>query len=145
MGHPRPLYRLFLVFSNKHYNFWQNIIWKLSIQHAVLGFEPAISRTRVSSRNHKNRASTLLYELLPFAHFNPYLFLFYVFCSNRKTFSVTGDRTHGSSGDRCLIRSLLNRSAFKTFSALSTKQYAMKRWTVRPWMDLIKWSSPILS
>ena len=28
MGQPRPLFRLFLVFSNKHYNFYNKYMWK---------------------------------------------------------------------------------------------------------------------
>ena len=31
MGQPRPLFRLFSVFSNKHYNFYNNNMWKMSI------------------------------------------------------------------------------------------------------------------
>ena len=28
MGHPRPLFRLFSVFSNKHYLFYNKLMWK---------------------------------------------------------------------------------------------------------------------
>ena len=28
MDQPRPLFHLFLVFSNKHYNFYNNYMWK---------------------------------------------------------------------------------------------------------------------
>ena len=40
MGQPRPLFRLFSVFSNKHYKFLQQIREKMSIQYMVLVFEP---------------------------------------------------------------------------------------------------------
>ena len=40
MGQRRPLFRLFLVFSNKHYNFYNKSMWKMSIQYTVPGFEP---------------------------------------------------------------------------------------------------------
>ena len=43
MGNSRPLFRLFLVFSNKHYKFFNNFMWKMSIQYTVLGFEPTTS------------------------------------------------------------------------------------------------------
>ena len=43
MGHPGLFYRLFSVFSNKHYNFYNNICEKMSILYLVLGFEPATS------------------------------------------------------------------------------------------------------
>ena len=35
MDQPRPLFRLFLVFSNKHYNFYNKYMWK--IIHPVYG------------------------------------------------------------------------------------------------------------
>ena len=37
MGHPRPLFHLFLVFSNKDYNFAKNLMWKVSIQYPGAG------------------------------------------------------------------------------------------------------------
>ena len=40
MGQSRPLFNLFLVFANKHYNFTTNICEKISIQYTVPGFEP---------------------------------------------------------------------------------------------------------
>ena len=40
MGQPRPLFRLFLVFSNKHSKFLQQICEKISIQYMVPGLEP---------------------------------------------------------------------------------------------------------
>ena len=40
MGQSRPLFRLFSVFSNKHYNFYNKYWWKMSIHYMVLGFEP---------------------------------------------------------------------------------------------------------
>ena len=53
MGQPRPLFRLFLVFSNKHhYNFTTNICEKMSIQYTGPGFEPTTFGTRVSSHYH---------------------------------------------------------------------------------------------
>ena len=46
MGHPRPLFRLFYVISNKHqYNFTTNQCEKTSIQYTVLGFKPTTFRT----------------------------------------------------------------------------------------------------
>ena len=30
MGHPRTLFQLFVVFSNKHYKFYNKLIWKMS-------------------------------------------------------------------------------------------------------------------
>ena len=38
----RPLFRLFLVFSFKQYNFY-NKMWKMSIQYTAAGFEPKTS------------------------------------------------------------------------------------------------------
>ena len=52
MGQPWPLFRLFSVFSNKQYNFYNNNLWKMSIQYMVLGFEPTTFGTWVSSHNH---------------------------------------------------------------------------------------------
>ena len=40
MGQTHPLFRLFSVFSNKHYNFTTNICEKMSIQYTEPGFEP---------------------------------------------------------------------------------------------------------
>ena len=52
--HPRPLFHLFLVFSNKQYIFNNKTIWKLvmSIQYMVPGFEPTTSQTWDISHNH---------------------------------------------------------------------------------------------
>ena len=36
----RPFYHLFSVFSNKHYNFYNKHMWKMSIQYTLLGFKP---------------------------------------------------------------------------------------------------------
>ena len=52
MGQPRPLFRLFSVFSNKQYNFYNKYMWKMSIQYTVPGFEPTTFGTWVSSHNH---------------------------------------------------------------------------------------------
>ena len=43
MGLPRPIFRLFSVFSNKQYNFYNKLMWKnvMSIQYTAPGFEPA--------------------------------------------------------------------------------------------------------
>ena len=49
MSHPRPLFHLFSVFSNKYYNFTTNIFEKMSIQFTVLWFEPPTFRTWVSA------------------------------------------------------------------------------------------------
>ena len=38
-GNFRQLFVLFLVFSNKQYNFYNKSMWKMSIQYPVLGFE----------------------------------------------------------------------------------------------------------
>ena len=50
MGQPRPLFRLFLVFSNKQYIFYNKSMWKnvMSIQYLVLGFKPTTFGTWVS-------------------------------------------------------------------------------------------------
>ena len=50
---PRPLFRLFLVFPNKHhYNFYNKYVWKMSIQYTVPGFEPMTFGKWVYSHNH---------------------------------------------------------------------------------------------
>ena len=58
MGQPRPLFRLFSVFSNKHYNSYNKYMWKMSIQYTVPGFEPTTFRPWASSHNHWTRAPT---------------------------------------------------------------------------------------
>ena len=46
MGHPRPLFRLFSVFSNKdQYNFTTNKCEKMSMQYTALEFKPMTFRT----------------------------------------------------------------------------------------------------
>ena len=50
------LFHLFSVFLNKHYNFYNKYMWKMSIQYTVPGFEPTTFRTWVSSHNHWTRA-----------------------------------------------------------------------------------------
>ena len=40
-----PLFRLFLVVSNKQYNFDNKSMWKMSIQYMAPGFEPMTSWT----------------------------------------------------------------------------------------------------
>ena len=52
MGQPRPLFRLFSVFSNKQYIFSTNQCEKISIQYMALGFKPTTFRTWVVTRNH---------------------------------------------------------------------------------------------
>ena len=53
MGHPWPLFRLFSVCSNKHYNsIFNKLMWKTSIQYTVLGYEPKTFKTWVLSHNH---------------------------------------------------------------------------------------------
>ena len=53
MGHPRAIFDYFRSFSNKHqYNFYNKLMWKMSIQYTVLEFEPTTFRTWVSSHNH---------------------------------------------------------------------------------------------
>ena len=36
MGQPRPLFHLFLLFSNKQYNFYNKSMWKIHV-HPVYG------------------------------------------------------------------------------------------------------------
>ena len=62
MGHSRPLFHLFSVFSNKQ--ILQQINVKKSIQYTVLGFEPTTFGTWVSSRNHYTRAPALFFTSL---------------------------------------------------------------------------------
>ena len=52
MGQPRPLFRLFLVFPNKQFNFYNESMWKMSIQYMAPGFEPTTVQTWVVSHNH---------------------------------------------------------------------------------------------
>ena len=47
MGQPLPLFRLYLVFSNKQYNFYNKSIRKMPIQNTAQGFKPTTSRTWV--------------------------------------------------------------------------------------------------
>ena len=54
------------VFSTKLYNIKQQIYIKMSIQNRVLGFEPTISSTWASSRNHKTRLPPNLLMLTKF-------------------------------------------------------------------------------
>ena len=56
MSHPRPLLVYFQSFSNKHYNVYNKLIQKMSIQYAVQGFEPTTFRTRVWTHSHYSRA-----------------------------------------------------------------------------------------
>ena len=51
LGQPRPLFRLFSVFSNKQYKFYNKSMWKnvMSIQYPAPGFEPTTFGTWVSS------------------------------------------------------------------------------------------------
>ena len=58
MDRQRPLFRLFSVFWNKQYNFYNKSMWKMTF-HTAPGFEPTISRTWVVSHNHKTRAPVL--------------------------------------------------------------------------------------
>ena len=48
LGHSRPLFHLFMCFSSKNYNVYNNIMWKLSIQYPTLAFEPTTPWTGVS-------------------------------------------------------------------------------------------------
>ena len=52
MGQPRPLIRLFSVFSSKQDNSFNKSMRKMSIQYTALGFEPITSRTWVVTHNH---------------------------------------------------------------------------------------------
>ena len=55
MRRPRPLFRLFSVFSNKQYKFYNKSMLKnvqVSIQYTAPGFEPTTSRTWVFTHNH---------------------------------------------------------------------------------------------
>ena len=47
LGFPRPLFRLFLSFSNKRHNFYKY----LSIQYLMLGFESTTFRKWILSHN----------------------------------------------------------------------------------------------
>ena len=49
-----PLFRLFSVFSNKDYNFYNKSMWinVMSLQYITPGFEPTTSQTLVISNNH---------------------------------------------------------------------------------------------
>ena len=51
-----PLFRLFLSFSNKHCNFYNNKCAKMYIEYPVLGFEPTTFGKWVSSHNHLTTA-----------------------------------------------------------------------------------------
>ena len=59
MGHPRPLFCLFLSFQT-NIIFATYICEKMSIQYTVQGFKPTIFRTWVSSHNHYTRDPTPL-------------------------------------------------------------------------------------
>ena len=55
LGQPRPLFHLFLVFSNKHhYNFYNRSMWKnvMSIQYMAPGFKPPTFGMWASSHYH---------------------------------------------------------------------------------------------
>ena len=60
MGLPRPLFHLFLFFSDKQYNSYNKSMWHnvMSIQYRAPGYEPTTFRMWVSSHNHKTRAPT---------------------------------------------------------------------------------------
>ena len=58
-GHPRTLFHLFSVMSNKYDKFYNNTMWKMSIQYLVMRFKPTTSWTQVSSHNHLTRVATL--------------------------------------------------------------------------------------
>ena len=47
------LFLFIFVFSNKHYNFYNKYMWKLSIHYKVLEFESSTFKSWVSSHNHK--------------------------------------------------------------------------------------------
>ena len=50
---PSPAtFSFIFVFSNKHYNFYNKYVWKMSIQYTVLGFEHMTFKKWVSSHNH---------------------------------------------------------------------------------------------
>ena len=70
MGQPRPIFHLFLVFSNKRrYNFYNKSMWKnvMSIQYKALWFEPTTFRIWASSHNHQTMAPALFqYFLKPY-------------------------------------------------------------------------------
>ena len=69
MGQPGLFCHLFLVFSNKHhYNFYNNYMWKMSIQYIVPGFKPTTFGTWVSSHNHFTRAPRFLLRLYFICH-----------------------------------------------------------------------------
>ena len=43
------LLHFFFIFSNKHYNFYNKYMWKMSIEYRVLGYEPTTSKNSVLS------------------------------------------------------------------------------------------------
>ena len=55
MGQYRPLFHLFLDFSNKHYKFSNQLMWKMSIQYPSPGFKFTTFWLWVSSFNHWTR------------------------------------------------------------------------------------------
>ena len=64
LGQPRPLFRLFSFFSNKHHHNLNNTsMWKkfMSIQYTALGFKPSTFRMWASSHNHLARAPIILF------------------------------------------------------------------------------------
>ena len=66
MGHPRPLFRVFLVSFKQILQFLQQIKYeKMSIQYTALRFELTAFRMRVSSHYHYTRAPTQIHSNLP--------------------------------------------------------------------------------
>ena len=55
MDQPRPLFRLFLVFSNKQYNFTTKSMWKMSCTSSIL--KPMTSHTWAVSHNQQTKGS----------------------------------------------------------------------------------------
>ena len=74
MGHPRPLFNLFSVFSNINTILQQISVINLSIQYLVLGFELMTSRMWASSFNHLTRLASNQCELFFLQTFNILLF-----------------------------------------------------------------------
>ena len=70
MGQPRPLFGLFLVFTNKQYNFYNKSMWKnvMSIQSMAPGFEPTTSQTQVTPTTTRPGLPPNLHSWIRFQH-----------------------------------------------------------------------------
>ena len=109
MGQPWPLFRLFFIFSNKQYNFYNKSIWKMSIQYTAQGFEPTTFRHELSPITTRtglpssNIFSCLEESLLGFWADQPYFDTFpYDKCSLSKSiWSVRRQSLHLNNAQKC--------------------------------------------